>query len=885
MLAVDPSLHNVAITQKHQVGDKMKIERLKVDHYTQPLGVHMENPTFSWVVSESTGKIQTAARVRIALNEKMENPIFDSGRRTGISSLGFTPQISLSPRTRYFWDVEVWADSGDHARSDAAWFETAKMDEPWQGEWIRAPFEEHPIFRKSFPVTKPVSAARLYLCGLGLYEANLNGEKVGDEYLAPFFTSYQHHIQYQTYDITDLLQAHNCLSVLLGRGWYHGRFGFGDKLDKIYGQHMQLIAEVQITYADGTHEVIGSDESWECSKSPVLESNIYDGEVWDARLAEQVAFAPSIVAQKPAGALRARLSLPVTVHECLKPMTLLHTPAEELVLDFGQIITGWVEFDTDCDVFLQYGELLQNACFYNENLRSAKAEYTYFSDGQRRHVRPHFTFYGFRYVKVSGLTAEQIEQANFTAYAIYSDLEQTGSVTTSNEKVNRLILNAYWSQKDNFLDVPTDCPQRDERMGWTGDAQMFASTASFVMDTAAFYRKYLYDMALEQQDNGGSVPFVVPDVLTARLFAEGKTIHDGLTGAAQGSCAWGDAATVIPWTLYQYFGDPTLLASNYENMCAWLDFIHREDLEKCGGSHLWSCGFHFADWLALDNPDPTSTIGSTEDSYVATAYYYWSAHLTAMAGEVLGKARAQSDADHARQIKAAFQRRYLTPDGYLTQTTQTAYVLALSFDLLPEQHREKAVCGLKEKLDQRDIHLDTGFVGTGLLCDALSEHGLSDYAHTLLLKEDYPSWLYEVNMGATTIWERWNSILPDGQISGTEMNSMNHYAYGAVVGWIYRHMAGLQVDAPGWKRARICPETDSRFDFVQAQFHAAAGLYESSWVREHGLIRYTVTVPFDAQAHFVLPHGQQVVSVDDEARTEVTDTLYAGTHTIVAKEL
>lgn len=870
----------------------MKIERLKTNHIVNPLGFAIERPVFSYVVTDSTGKCQNAARIRVSLDADMECVVFDSGRDEHISSLAFAPDITMQPRTRYYWNVEVWADNEDHGISETAWFETGKMDEPWNGRWIRAHFDEHPLFFRDFCTDKDIQSARLYICGLGVYEAYLNGEKIGNEYLAPFFTSYNHHIQYQTYDVTKMLSSQNRLSVMLGRGWYHGRFGFGDPQDKIYGEHMQMIAELHITYTDGNHAVIATDESWLCTPGPVVESNIYDGELYDARRTHKEELTVvAVSAERPEGMLRERLSLPVCKQEELSNYELLHTPADEFVLDFGQVITGWVEFEnvlpSGTTVKLEYGELLQNGCFYNENLRTAKAAHTYISNGLPEHIRPHFTYFGFRYVRIQGMTEEQIEKAKFIAYVIHSDLEHTGTIETSNSKVNRLIANAIWSQKDNFLDVPTDCPQRDERMGWTGDAQVFASTASYNMDTAAFYRKYLYDMLWEQKDNGGSVPHVVPDVLTARMRAVGQNPGEMTTAQGHGSCAWADAATVIPWTLYQYYGDKQMLEDTYENMRSWVDYIHRQDVVNCGGSHLWSCGFHFADWLALDNPVQGIPMGGTEHTYVATAYYYYSATLTAKAAKALGKTKDAIYYDKlAKEVKKAFQAEYFTGTGKLAVGTQTAHALALYMDLVPKAYRERIAHDLKGKLDSRGIHLDTGFVGTGILCDALSDNGLSDYAHTLLLNEDYPSWLYEVNMGATTIWERWNSVLPDGSVSDTGMNSMNHYAYGAVVGWMYRCMAGLNPaeDAPGWKKAVIRPITDKRFDWVQARYDSASGLYESTWHRESNIIKYNIQVPFGAEAEFHLAVGQKMQSVNGVAVTDSVIMLAPGNYEIVAQE-
>ena len=851
----------------------MKIENMKVNHIENPIGFRMNKPVFSYVVSESTGKKQKAARIRIASDEVMQNIVFDSGMNQTISSLAFAAEISLQPRTRYYWTVEAEADDGDRGQSEPAWFETGKMEESWSGLWIRAPFEEHPVFQKEFELAKQVKSARLYICGLGLYEAYLNGGKIGEEYLAPFFTSYQHQIQYQTYDVTKQLRAgKNRIAVMLGRGWYHGRFGFDGKTDKIYGDEMQLIAELHITCEDGTVSVIGTGTDWSCLKSPVVESGIYDGEIYDARLENNRFLYAPVWADAPKGKLQERLSLPVKKQEIFDTCTLIHTPAGELVLDFGQVMTGWIEFTAQIpegeEIRLQYGELLQNGCFYNENLRTAKAEFIYRSDGNERLVRPHFTFYGFRYVNVQGMTKAQIQRAGFTAYAVYSDLDQTGTIETSNEKVNRLIKNAVWSQKGNFLDIPTDCPQRDERMGWTGDAQVFAPTASFNMDTAAFYRKYLTDMLLEQKDNGGSVPFVIPDVLTARVRSEKNKKSKTET-----------------MTVYQYYGDRQLLEEAYENMHLWVEYVRRQDESFCNSSRLWSCGFHYADWLALDNPDKTSSFGGTENTYVATAYYYWSSMLTAKAAEILGKAEdAARYGKLAEEIREAFQKEYYTSTGRLAVPTQTAHVMALQFGLAPKPYRKRTIADLKARLDARNIHLDTGFVGTSMLCDALSENGLGEYAYTLLLNEDYPGWLYEVNLGATTIWERWNSVLADGSVSDTGMNSMTHYAYGAILGWMYRAMTGLQLgkDGYGWKRAEIRPIPDERFAFVKRTYDSASGRYESSWEWEGERIFYRLTVPFDAEAVFCLPENQKICQINGMEQDGSEFVLGKGTYEIIA---
>ncbi|MBQ9010179.1 MAG: family 78 glycoside hydrolase catalytic domain [Clostridia bacterium] len=870
----------------------MKIEKMRTCHLSEPLGARIVQPVFSWVVSESTGRKQKNARLRISADERMTELLFDTGVSEDLSSLAVPVSIPLRPRTRYYWQVEVTADDGDHGVSDVASFETAKRDEPWAGKWIRAPFDDIPVFFRSFHAESLIERARLYICGLGQYEASLNGQRISDEIFTPGFDSYQYQIQYQTYDVTGLLrEGDNELDVMLGKGWYMGRFGFGAQADCLYGTQMQMLCELHIDYANGQHTVLVSDEQWTCSPSPVTDGNFYDGEVFDSRLLLTAERKSAIPAEAPEGSLIERIGEPVKVLKTFTEYELLHTSAGELVLDFGQNMAGWATFSCTLPegqkVRLQYGELLQDGCFYRDTLRTAQAEYTYISNGTAAEVRPHFTFFGFRYVKVEGMSDAQIRNASFRAEAIWSGLDPTGTLLTSNEKVNRLIQNALWSQRGNFVDIPTDCPQRDERMGWTGDAQVFSETASYNMYTPAFYSKYLSDMLLEQRARGGSVPYVVPDALTVRRMKLGGRKQMEETDRQDGSCAWGDAATVIPWNLYCYYGDRTLLAEQYENMRLWVEYIRHEDETKCDNTHIWSSGFHFADWLALDNPNKESRLGGTETAYVATCYYYLSAVLTMKAARVLGKSEDAARYERlAADIRNAFRERYVNADGSLRIQTQTAHVLALNLDLVPPEQRPVVAAGLRERLQARGDHLDTGFVGTYQLCPVLSRYGMTDVAYTLLLNEDYPSWLYEVNLGATTIWERWNSVLPDGHVSDTGMNSMNHYAYGSIVQWIYQTVTGLRPDehCPGFRHAIIRPEPDRRLDWAECRYDSAAGRYTVRWERnEHGIL-YTVAIPFNASACFTVPEGSRITRVNGQSCEDNVLELQCGEYEIEAEE-
>lgn len=876
----------------------MKVIDLKVNHIANPLGYKIENPTFTWKVDDAKGKYQVAAQIQVSKDVEFKDIVFKSLKSEEISSLGYMAELDLESCTRYYWKVQVWDDTGEHGSSDIAWFETGKVDEAWVGKWITTPFQKsvHPYINKDFHIPGKIKSARAYISGLGVYELEVNGVKVGNEYLAPFYNDYSEWVQYQTYDITELLvEGDNVVGGLLGNGWYKGRFGFVDKLAELYGEKFAFICELDITLENEKRLVFGTDESWLCHPSPIIDSSIYDGEIYDANKevegwstinCDTSEFKNAKLITPTWGALQERLSPPLIITERIKPVELITTPAGEMVLDFGQVLTGWIEFKCNlhkgAKVFIQHGELLQEDNFYNENLRTAKAEYTYISKGEPAYVRPHFTFYGFRYAKIEGI--ENIQLDDFIACVIHSELDFLGKINTSNEKINRLFENALWSQRGNFLDVPTDCPQRDERMGWTGDAQVFAATASFNMYTPAFYDKFLYDMYFKQKNLGGSVPHVIPDILDRIM-----NMVNNEESKEHGSCAWGDAATIIPWVQYLFFGDKGLLKKQFKNMTAWVDYIKSIDEEYCEGRRLWEHGFHFADWLALDNPDKTSSFGGTKPYYVASAYYYYSSKLTAKAAEVLGKEEEKEYYSKlSKEVKKAIQRKYF-PEGDITENTQTAMALALYMDFVPEEHKTKLVTKLKDKLESNNIHLDTGFVGTPYLCPALSDNGLSEYAYTLLLNEDFPSWIYEVNMGATTIWERWNSVLPDGNVSDTGMNSMNHYAYGSIVEWMYRYMCGINPTeaSPGFKEAVIKPITDNRFSWIESEYLSAAGLYKSSWKREGNKTVYQITVPFDAKAKFILAKkgNEAKVMVNGEESEELMEkleiVLYAGEYEIV----
>lgn len=827
----------------------MKILSMKTNRIQNPLGFAFNNkPRLSWIVDSEKAKHQLAAQIEVSTDIDFNNIIFDSGKRTDIDSICYQLDIKLEPRTRYYWRVRVWDDDGSCALSEPAWFETSKMDEPWHGKWITPDIDPsfHPVIFSDFYIEKKVVSARSYICGLGLYEMVLNGEKTGEECLSPGLVAYDKWIPYQTFDVTEQLkEGNNHIEVYLGNGWYKGRYGLNRKVMFQYGDRFALICELHVVYEDGSTEIFCTDTNWKSRKSKVMDSSIFDGEIYDDTFYDATVYPVKLI-DLDIKKLEPRRSPAIKIKEHIKPVEIIRTPAGETVIDMGQNMVGWLEFTNRApkgtEIMLQFGEVLQDGNFYRDNLRTAKCEYRYISDGKEKKVRPYFTFYGFRYVKLTKWEGD-VNIDDFTGLVLYSDMEQTGNITTDNPLVNRLFLNALWGQKGNFLDVPTDCPQRDERMGWTGDAQVFSGTAAFNMDVFAFFNKYLYDLKKEQKSRGGNVPVVVP-------------AHDV---KQNGACGWGDAAVIIPWNMYLYYGDVSILEQQYDSMKAWVDYIKSRD-EAAGGKRLWINDFHYGDWLSLDVEDRLNRFGGTEPAFLASAFYSYSAGIVSKAARVLNKHEdAIFYSNLSEEIKCAIRKEYFTPTGRLAINTQTAHVITLFMDLVPDEWKKRIAFDLRKKLKQTNYHLRTGFLGTPYLCRVLSEYGSNDISYRLLTNLDYPSWLYPITMGATTIWERWNSILPDGKISDTGMNSLNHYAYGSIVEWIYRYAAGIQPmeSAPGFRRFKLRPQPHYLLKSVNGEFMSPAGLIISRWnINDDGSVSFYFKIPFNTKAELILPDAE-----------------------------
>ncbi|WP_439697437.1 family 78 glycoside hydrolase catalytic domain [Mucilaginibacter sp. AW1-7] len=735
----------------------------------------------------------------------------------------------------------------------AAWQSTNALAQPFKAaRWITVPYAEGtgkrncPLFEKSFVTHKPIAKAVLTITALGLYEANINGKRVSDAYFTPGFTVYNKRLQYQQYEVTKLLSQKNTLKVLIGEGWYRGTFRNenSDEARNNFGNEAGLIAELNIAYKDGSHTTIATGPGWTCRKSNIQYSELYDGEMQETRNSVQSSY-PAKLSDVNVN-LVLQESEYVKKHETFSPVRIFRTPKGEQVADFGQNLAGWVKLtikrkagDT---IKLGHAELLDNAGnFYAGNLRTAKAEDIYILNGEAQTLEPHFTYHGFRYIKLQGTDATKVK---LQAIAIYTDLKPTGTFACSDSLINKLYQNISWSLKSNFVDIPTDCPQRSERLGWTGDAQVFAGTAMYLYDTKRFYSKWLRDLEVEQGSNGA-----VPNFLPRSM--PNTDVDFGVAG-------WGDAATIMPWTLYQAYGDKALLREQYPVMKKWVDYmtsVSKEGLFLKNG---------YGDWYAMG--------ASTSVVFIDQCFYAYSTRLVRDAAKVLGHA---ADVQQYETLYSSVVKRFREVYGKFNRKdtrTQTAYVLALAFDLLPENERAEAAKLLAENIRSNGNKQATGFLGTPYLLPVLSRFGYSTLAYTLLEQQECPSWLYPVTKGATTIWERWDAIKPDGTLQEA---SFNHYSYGAVGQWLYHNMAGISALEPGYRKIQIKPETGT-LNWCKASLITPQGKVAVHWQKLNGKLKMTVTVPKGTTAMIYVPK-------DDNSGYDLVNA-GAGTHEYTSKE-
>jgi alpha-L-rhamnosidase len=841
---------------------QIRVTGLLCENLAYPIGIDAREPRLTWqLVSDKRDVRQTAYAIRVTddpRNFNRENAlVWNSGKVMSDSSVQVVYKgTPLKSGKKYYWEVRVWDINAKASpwSLPAEWQMGMLLAGDWKAKWIETGFEDpaartNPLLRKDFSVSKKIVYATAFITCHGLYEAFINGQRIGEAYLTPGWTSYNKRLQYQTYDVTSLLQnGANAIGVGLGSGWYRGFLAWGGNKN-VYGKDLSLLLELDIVYADGTKVNIVSDDSWKSSTGAISNSEIYDGEITDARNEKpnwnktgynDHDWKNVVLKDFDKSILVATQNEPIKRHETFKPLKILTTPKGEQVIDFGQNLVGFVTVKVKGSagdtVRISHAEVLDKfGNFYTDNLRAAKEQDIYvLKGGGEESFEPHFTFQGFRYIKVEGIV--HLDPENFVAVALYSDMRPTGSFTCSNPLVNQLQHNIQWGQKGNFLDVPTDCPQRDERLGWTGDAQVFSRTATFNMNANNFFAKWLKDVAADQFSNG-SVPFVVPNVLGAD---------------AGGSTGWADVATIIPWNVYLAYGDRKVLADQYKSMKAWVDYMTAKSKND-----LWNSGFHFGDWLFYRPDDDNDGRSAVTDKYlIAQCFYANSTQLLINAAKVLNQNEdITTYSTLLEKIKTAFVKEYMTPNGRLVSGTQTAYVLALNFDMLPESLRAQAAERLAANVKDYDDHLTTGFLGTPYLCHVLSRFGYIDVAFKLLLQDTYPSWLYPVKMGATTIWERWDGVKPDSTFETPSMNSFNHYSYGAIGDWMYRVIAGIDTyaDSPGYKHIKIMPHPGGDLTEFNATLQTYYGKVSSSWKNENGQSIFEVTIPCNTSATIFIP--------------------------------
>jgi alpha-L-rhamnosidase len=860
---------------------ELRISGLRCEYLTDPEGIDETRPRLSWTLeADRRGVRQCAYRIRVADEPAMlaagEANLWDSGR---VDS-DLTAQVpyggrKLGSRDACFWQVEVWDETGASALSPVGRWTLGLLDPgDWTARWIapdpeilrrdpeaRAPSWTDPgtpaLFRREFLLAGPPGRATLFASARGLFEFRLNGCRVGADVLAPEWTDYSKRIHYRAYDVTALLRAGaNVLGAVLGDGWWSGYVGWQETRGRYGSIENSLLGQLEVRLGDGSNLVVGTDASWRCNTGPIIASDFMAGEVYDARREQpgwdlpghqDAAWLGSREVASPAAGLVAQRSEPVRVMETIEPVSTTPIRAGAFLCDLGQNISGWVRLSVRAPagtrLTLRHGErLAPDGTLYVENLRRAKATDVYVCRGGGTETwEPRFTFHGFQYVEVS--SESDLPELSISGRVVRSALPAAGTFTCSHPGVNRLWLNGLWSQRDNFLSIPTDCPQRDERLGWMGDAQVFLRTAAYNMDVAAFMTKWMVDVEDAQTPDG-----VFPD--TAPRLREGENFVglDGLAGAA----GWADAGIIVPWTLWRVYGDTRIVERHWKAMTAWMDWLERENPD---GLRVNALGNNYGDWLCLPS-DTTFRTHSPMKYLLATAF--WAddaAKMARMAAELGRLEESRRFRAMFARVRAAFQREYLRADGEIAVDTQTAYLLALAMDLVPPADRPRAFDRLVANLAAHDWHLSTGFIGISRLNPVLTEGGRADIAYRLLLREDFPSWLYPVVHGATTIWERWNGWTERDGFFNPHMNSFNHYTLGSIGEWLYRHVAGIELDpeVPGFRRFVLHPHPAPGLTSAAATYRTMNGVVASAWSRSGPEFSWKVTVPPNTAARVFIP--------------------------------
>ncbi|CAN7630161.1 glycoside hydrolase family 78 protein [Paenibacillus sp. LjRoot153] len=844
----------------------MKVSDLKTEYSENPLGIVTTVPRLSWILkSEEYFQFQSAFQVLVAssmeLLNKNKGDLWDSGKVKSDQSIhvayGGKP---LEARRVYYWQVRVW-DKNDIVSDwsgPAHWSMGPFNKNEWQARWVGRTKPQHsellpsPYLRKTFQIDKPVHQAFIYASALGLYELHINGERVGRDYFAPGWTDYKIRVQVQTYDVTSYLgNGTMTLGAILGTGWYAGNVGmFGPNR---YGDNPYLLLELHIEYEDGSSQIVVTDESWKTMAGPILYSDLLKGESFDARLEpkgwslpgfdDDAWESPSIL-ERYEGVLTAQVDPPVQVMKELLPVSMKKTSRGSYLFDMGQNMVGWARLQIEDG---QEGQLVTVSCaemlnedntLYTINLREAVQQETYILRGDRVEcLEPHFTFHGFRYVEVTGLTSSPTLQT-VIGRVVHSATPQTGWLETSNVMLNKLLSNIEWGQRGNFLSVPTDCPQRDERLGWTGDAQIFARTASYNMDVGRFFNKYMIDV-IDAQRPSGAFPDVAPD----SGWEEFKINQTELNWHAPDNGGWGDAGVIIPWTVYQVYGDLRNLEDCYPAMVRWVNYLQANTVNLIRPGYS-----NYGDWLSIHADTPKDVLD--------TAYFAYSTSVLSKSAKALGHEEdARKYTDLFDRIKQAFSEAFVDQSGRIKGDTQTVYVLALKMNLLTDEQRKLAVHYLAENIQLHGNHLTTGFLGVGYLLPALTEGGREDLAYTLLNQDTFPSWLYSIKHGATTIWERWDAWTETDGFQNPGMNSFNHYSLGSVGEWMYQHILGINSDEdrPGYKHIVIHPRPGGELRFAKGEFHSVYGRIGVEWTWERSLFVMKVQIPVNTTATIYVP--------------------------------
>ncbi|PKS11753.1 hypothetical protein jhhlp_001742 [Lomentospora prolificans] len=835
----------------------MSVVDVRFEHYRpeNTLGVHETSPRISWQLQVAPDFEQEEYEIELSEIKEAQSTILNTTRIV-------SPQSRLVP-----WPFSKRLDSrekcairvrvrGKGQSEFLPWSGPASLEvgllkrDDWSAQFISAPWSEvdvdkpqpEDLFRKEFSVMGDVLSARLYVTARGVYEAEINGERVGDYFLAPGWTQYAGQLHYQTYDVTKLLSTQvNCLGLRVAEGWYRGRFGFEGGQRNLYGTRTAVLAQLEIKLGDGTTHTVGTDGTWSVTRGPIRLAELYDGEAYDSTFeidawsrpgvpthgwsaAETVSFLPDTVS------LISGFKEPARRLELLSPVEKLITPTGKIIIDFGQNLVGYVRVKKVTGprghkLVLSHAEVLENGELGIRPLRQCKATDTYTLRGDEggESYEPRFTFHGFRYLQVDGWPSADLDVFDAVeAVVCHTDMEEAGSFCCSDQMVNQLFSNTKWSMRGNFLSIPTDCPQRDERLGWTGDLALFAPAATLIYNCFNILRDWLRDVAYDQKMRGGVPPMVSPDILQNNPF----------WGVIIPGAIWHDVTVLAPWALWEETGDTMILSQQYESMVTWLDVIPRNKTESV---NLWDFNlFQLADWLDPNAPPEEPFKAVTEPSLVANAFLIHSVDLVAEVAAVLGY-----DADVIRYRKWAedarneFRAEYVSANGRLASESQTGYALSICFDLLEPSQLKKAGTRLVDIVRKNSFRIGTGFAGTPYVCEALTKLGYVDIAYKMLRNEKCPSWLYPITMGATTIWERWDSMRPNGSINPGDMTSFNHFAYGAIAKFMVERIAGLQRLTPGWTKSRFQPFLGGGFKSAETSHITPYGKVSVKWSVVH----------------------------------------------------